>query len=39
MIGMTGATMTFTIEGEKVTGLTIAQPGRPSTTFTRTEGK
>ena len=39
MIGMVGGTMTFTIEGDKVTGFTIAQPGRPSMTYTRTEGK
>ena len=39
MIGQPGATMTFTIEGDKVTGLTIVQPGRPNVTYTRVEGK
>ncbi len=39
MIGMAGATMTFTIEDGKVTGFAIALPGRPSQTYTRTDGK
>ena len=39
MIGNPGGTMTFTIEGDKVTGFTIAGPGRPNQTYTRAEGK
>ena len=39
MIGSPGGTMTFTIEGDKVTGFTIAGPGRPNQVYTRSEGK
>ena len=39
LIGQAGSTWTFNSEGDKVTGFTLAGPGRPSVVYTRVEGK
>ena len=39
VIGQGGATITFNVEAGKVTGFTLAGPGRPALTYARVEGK
>ena len=39
LIGQAGSTLTFNSEGDKVSGFTLAGPGRPSVVYTRVEGK
>ena len=39
LIGQIGTTVTFTVEGDKVTAFTLAGVGRPTVVYTRTEGK
>lgn len=39
LVGQGGATITFNVEAGKVTGFTLAGPGRPSITYARVEGK
>lgn len=39
LIGQAGALITFNIEAGKVTGFTLAGPGRPTITYARVEGK
>jgi hypothetical protein len=39
VIGMYGATVAFTKDGDKVTGFTLSPIGRPPVTFSRVEGK
>jgi Ankyrin repeats (3 copies)/Domain of unknown function (DUF3471) len=38
-IGMSGATVAFTKDGDKVTGFTLTSAGRPPVTYSRVEGK
>jgi hypothetical protein len=39
VIGMSGATVAFTADGDTVTGFTLSPTGRPPVTFSRVEGK
>jgi hypothetical protein len=39
VIGMSGATVAFTGDGDKVTGFTLSPTGRPPVTFSRVEGR
>jgi hypothetical protein len=39
VIGMSGATVAFTKDGDNVTGFTLTPTGRPPVTFSRVEGK
>ena len=39
LIGQIGTTVTFAVEGDKVTAFTLAGVGRPTVVYTRTEGK
>ena len=39
VIGMSGATVAFTADGDKVTGFTLSPTDRPPVTFSRVEGK
>ncbi|HYT68846.1 MAG TPA: ankyrin repeat domain-containing protein [Vicinamibacterales bacterium] len=39
LIGQSGATLTFSMDGDKVTGFALSGPGRPTVTYNRVEGK
>ncbi len=39
VIGEPASSITFAMDGEKVTGFALAAPGRPAQTYTRVEGK